>query len=271
MVEVIEPYDARPVLHSVGGGAGDRRIKKYAIVYRREAGRPELIEAAEAAAAGVLPTPAVTPTRYGVGFLGVQDRSGANFVFVDFPASPSSLVGRELPQHLTGNPAGRAVVALDRRGDHGQDTFAEVIVAFASLPQCPAGTLMDIGSLVLRRGNQRREQADERVVFRLLVMDGEEGNKDEARSLHELFWSSRPHENFAARERSAPEEVLATLVANLPAVEGLRPAVHLRVRDSLWVVHQRCQNPWLANGCAPELQGEPMVGADPLRDRAHHG
>jgi len=38
----------------------------------------------EAAAAGVLPTPAVTPTRYGVGFLGVHDGRGGNFVFVDW-------------------------------------------------------------------------------------------------------------------------------------------------------------------------------------------
>ncbi len=53
-------------------------------MYRREAARRELLEAAEAEAERILPTPAVTATRYGVGFLGVHDGRGGNFVFVDW-------------------------------------------------------------------------------------------------------------------------------------------------------------------------------------------
>jgi hypothetical protein len=34
--------------------------------------------------AGVLPSLAVTPTRYGVGFLGIHDGRGGNFVFADW-------------------------------------------------------------------------------------------------------------------------------------------------------------------------------------------
>lgn len=59
-------------------------MKKYTIAYRREAARPELIEAAEAVAAGVLPTPAITPVRYGVGFLGIHDGRGGCLVFIDW-------------------------------------------------------------------------------------------------------------------------------------------------------------------------------------------
>jgi hypothetical protein len=42
------------------------------------------MEAAEAAAVRPLPRPAITPIRYGVGFLGVHDGRGGNFVFVDW-------------------------------------------------------------------------------------------------------------------------------------------------------------------------------------------
>jgi hypothetical protein len=54
------------------------------IAYRRDSARQELIEAAEAVAADTLPTPAITPTRYGVGFLGIHDGRGAGLVFVDW-------------------------------------------------------------------------------------------------------------------------------------------------------------------------------------------
>ncbi len=84
MVELTESYSARPVAALGTWWCGDWRIKEYTIAYRREAARPELIEAAKAAAEGILPTPAVTPTRYGVGFLGIHDGRGGNFVFVDW-------------------------------------------------------------------------------------------------------------------------------------------------------------------------------------------
>jgi hypothetical protein len=60
------------------------RLKVYSIAYRRKSARPELVSAAKEAAARVLPPEAVTPTRYGVGFLGVHDGRGANLVFVDW-------------------------------------------------------------------------------------------------------------------------------------------------------------------------------------------
>jgi hypothetical protein len=84
VVAVSERYASRPVSALGTWRCGDWRIKKYAIAYARETPRPELVAAAEATAADVLPTPAVTATRYGVGFLGIHDGRGGNFVFVDW-------------------------------------------------------------------------------------------------------------------------------------------------------------------------------------------
>jgi hypothetical protein len=84
VVELAEPYIPRPVAALGTWRHGDWRMKKYTIAYRREAARTELIEAAEAAAADILPTPAITPIRYGVGFLGIHDGRGAGLVFVDW-------------------------------------------------------------------------------------------------------------------------------------------------------------------------------------------
>jgi prepilin-type processing-associated H-X9-DG protein len=60
------------------------RIKVYGIAYGRPEPRPELVDAGRAVARERLPRPAVTETRYGVGFLGIHDGRGANFVFVDW-------------------------------------------------------------------------------------------------------------------------------------------------------------------------------------------
>jgi hypothetical protein len=68
-------------------------MKKYTIAYRREAARPDLIEAAEAVAADTLPTPAIAPTRDGVGFLGIHDGRGAGLVFVDWWEQENELHG----------------------------------------------------------------------------------------------------------------------------------------------------------------------------------
>jgi copper chaperone CopZ len=84
VIELAEPYIARPVAALGVWRHGDWRMKKYTIAYRRESARPELIEAAEAVAADTLPTPAITPIRYGVGILGIHDGRGAGLVFVDW-------------------------------------------------------------------------------------------------------------------------------------------------------------------------------------------
>lgn len=84
MIDLAEPYAARPVEPLGIFEYHDWRIKRYSIAYDRTHARPELVAAAEEAAAAILPQPATTATRYGVGFLGVHDGRGGNFVFVDW-------------------------------------------------------------------------------------------------------------------------------------------------------------------------------------------
>lgn len=91
VVAVSERYAPRPVSALGTWQCGDWRMKKYAIAYARETARPELVGAAEATAADVLPTPAVTATRYGVGFLGIHDGRGGNFVFIDWSEQENEL------------------------------------------------------------------------------------------------------------------------------------------------------------------------------------
>lgn len=100
MVELGEPYAARPVSSLGLWRCGGWRIKRYGIAYGRAAVRAELVDAAEAAAGRALPRPAVTPTRYGVGFLGVHDGRGENFVYVDWWEREN-----ELHHHLFISPA----------------------------------------------------------------------------------------------------------------------------------------------------------------------
>jgi hypothetical protein len=80
----IERYAPRPIVPLGVWRHGDWRLKEYAIAYGRDRARRELIAAAEAAAGRTLPTPAVTDNRYGVGFLGIHDGRGGNFVFIDW-------------------------------------------------------------------------------------------------------------------------------------------------------------------------------------------
>ena len=84
VVSLTERYAPRPVVPLGVCRHGDWRLKEYTVAYGRDRARPELIAAAEAAAASTLPVTAVTETRYGVGFLGIHDGRGGNFVFVDW-------------------------------------------------------------------------------------------------------------------------------------------------------------------------------------------
>jgi hypothetical protein len=90
-VRLAEPYALRSVrcleLLTFDGW----RLKLYGIAYRGERPVQALVDAAVAAAQGRLPCPAVTDDRYGMGFVGVHDGRGANFVFVDWWANEDEL------------------------------------------------------------------------------------------------------------------------------------------------------------------------------------
>jgi hypothetical protein len=91
MIKLAEPYEPRPIhCLDVWEHAG-WRLKLYSIACNRPTARAALVDAAQAAARERLPQPAVTPDRYGVGFLGVHDGRGVNFVFVDWWADENEL------------------------------------------------------------------------------------------------------------------------------------------------------------------------------------
>lgn len=60
------------------------RLKSTAITHADRTFSPRFAEAAAAAARAALPHPAVTPTRYGLGFLGVHRGRTADVAFVDW-------------------------------------------------------------------------------------------------------------------------------------------------------------------------------------------
>ncbi|MGH9944213.1 MAG: isochorismatase [Pyrinomonadaceae bacterium] len=97
-----EPYEPRPIRYlEEWRGVEGWRLKVYGIAYRRESPRAELVEAAKRLARERLPQPGMTESRYGVGFVGVHDGRGANFVFVDWWADEN-----ELHHHVYAGPSG---------------------------------------------------------------------------------------------------------------------------------------------------------------------
>lgn len=67
------------------------RIKLYHIALGEKGVRGELVEAAKAMARGRLPSPAVIPGRFGVGFMGIHEGRGSNLVFLDWWADENEL------------------------------------------------------------------------------------------------------------------------------------------------------------------------------------
>ena len=91
MIQLREPYQPRPIrcmeLWQIAGW----RIKVYGIAYQRPSPRHALLEAAKMVALPHLSQAAEKHNHYGVGFLGVHDGRGANFVFLDYWADENEL------------------------------------------------------------------------------------------------------------------------------------------------------------------------------------
>jgi hypothetical protein len=91
MFKLREPYRPRPVRFLEEWREAGWRLKVYGIAYRGDRPRAELVETAKRLAHERLPQPAVNESRYGVGFVGVHDGRGANFVFIDWWADENEL------------------------------------------------------------------------------------------------------------------------------------------------------------------------------------
>lgn len=99
MITLQEQYRPRPIRFLELWQESRCRIKVYGIAYQRRLPRVELVDAARAAARPHLTQAAAA---YGVGFLGVHDGRGANFVFLDYWAEEN-----ELHHHVYVSPAGK--------------------------------------------------------------------------------------------------------------------------------------------------------------------
>lgn len=82
MIRLKEPYKKRPIRFLELFQPSGWKLKVYGIAYNRELPRPELLEAAKNLAMEKLPQ--ISDSIYGVGFLGVHDGRGVNFVFLDW-------------------------------------------------------------------------------------------------------------------------------------------------------------------------------------------
>jgi hypothetical protein len=91
MLVLQEPYRKRPIRFLELWEHGDWRLKAYGITYQSQAPRAPLVEKAKALASERLPALADTPGCYGVGFLGVHDGRGADFLFLDWWADENEL------------------------------------------------------------------------------------------------------------------------------------------------------------------------------------
>jgi hypothetical protein len=91
LIELREPYRPRPIRFLEEWRDAGWRLKVYGIAYKGERPRAQLVETAKRIARERVPQPAVTETRYGIGFVGVHDGRNANFIFVDWWADENEL------------------------------------------------------------------------------------------------------------------------------------------------------------------------------------
>jgi hypothetical protein len=105
-IRLAERYKLRPIRSLDTWDVAGWRLKVYGIAYQNGAPRPELMMTARRLALECLPQPALAQDRYGVGFIGIHDGRGANFIFVDWWANENEL------HHHSFSAPGDELVAL---------------------------------------------------------------------------------------------------------------------------------------------------------------
>jgi hypothetical protein len=83
-MKLTEPYKPRAISFLEHFAHEGWRMKVYGIAYQAPAPADSLVASAKEFARKTLPGPAVCSSRYGVGFLGVHEGRGENFIFVDW-------------------------------------------------------------------------------------------------------------------------------------------------------------------------------------------
>lgn len=90
-IDLQEAYDVRPIRFLELWRELGWALKVYGIAYRSERPREELVEASKEIARRRLANSTNSHNHYGVGFLGVHDGRGANFVYLDYWADENEL------------------------------------------------------------------------------------------------------------------------------------------------------------------------------------
>jgi hypothetical protein len=102
LIKLQEPYATRPIRFLELWQEPGWRLKVYGIAYGRQQPRQDLVEAAKTVIQPRLRQSADDGNHYGVGFVGVHDGRGANFVFFDYWADEN-----ELHHHVYVSPSER--------------------------------------------------------------------------------------------------------------------------------------------------------------------
>ncbi len=92
------------------------RLKQYGISYQGLRPRDSLLAEAQGIVAESMPMPAFTDSRYGVGYVGVHDGRGADFIFLDWWAHENELhhhvyVCEDKPSGVFKNVTGTSLTA----------------------------------------------------------------------------------------------------------------------------------------------------------------
>jgi hypothetical protein len=100
IISLREPYKTRSIRFLELWEADGWRLKVYGIAYAREYPASALTESAKQRARTYLPR--IDQQHYGVGFIGIHEGRGSNFVFVDWWAEEN-----ELHHHVFVSPSDR--------------------------------------------------------------------------------------------------------------------------------------------------------------------
>ncbi|WP_040978858.1 hypothetical protein [Oceanobacillus jeddahense] len=92
MINLNGTYKPRPIRFLDLWEYEDWKMKLYGISSAGDYPREELVKKAKEIAMGILPIPAITEERYGVGFVGVHEGEGASFIFVDWWTNENELI-----------------------------------------------------------------------------------------------------------------------------------------------------------------------------------
>jgi hypothetical protein len=125
MIQKLEPYAPRRIHWLENWQAGGWAIKIYVLNYADSDPDEALLAAAKQAALEVLPQPAVSAHRYGVGFLGLHQGRSYDFVFVDWWKYES-----ELEQHHFMRPDSHATELEEVTSELSADVWDLYLLAF---------------------------------------------------------------------------------------------------------------------------------------------